>query len=32
MDGLTITFLLGIVMILGIYFFIRHYEKKRKHN
>ena len=32
MDGLTITFLLGIVMILGIYLYIMHYEKKHKHN
>jgi hypothetical protein len=32
MDGLTITFLLGIVMIWGIYFFIKIYEKKHKHD
>lgn len=32
MDGLTITFLLGIVMIWGIYLYVRHYEKKHKHN
>jgi heme/copper-type cytochrome/quinol oxidase subunit 2 len=32
MDGLTIIFLLGIVMVLGIYFYIKYSEKKQKHN
>ncbi|GEM_PF-6547254 len=31
MNGLAIVFLLGIVMVLGIYFFIRRSEKKHKH-
>ncbi len=32
MDGLIITFLLGIVMALGINLYVVHYEKKHKHN
>jgi hypothetical protein len=31
MDGLTITFLLGIVMIWGIYFYVKKYEERHKH-
>ncbi len=32
MDGLTILFSMGIVVLLVVLFFLKRYEKKRKHS
>ncbi len=32
MEGLVITFGLGIIMVWAIYFYVKWHEKKHKHN